>query len=99
MTLRPHSYAIATPERLGAEVYYTLCRRAHVDPVPDGYGLLLCEDEQGARWTLITRDIEYVRALSTTDPDVVNGLQIPKGKFPLLRQGVPNEWPDPDTRA
>lgn len=38
------------------------CALLGVPPVPDGYGLVLGQDEEGARWTVVVDDVSLVAA-------------------------------------
>lgn len=95
MALTPREFSFATPEDLGGDrTYQRLCRAANLDPIPGGWGLLHCtRNEDGARVTLATRDVDYVRLLATgAKVNAIVGLAIPDGKFTEQRDG----WPDPD---
>ena len=93
MSLTLLEYALATPDDLGGHTQYRdFCRIAHLTPISNGYGLLLCQDDNGLRWTLFTSDVEYVRVLAAADVAVLRGLEIPQSKFPGRRQGWPDEW-------
>lgn len=89
-------YAFVTPTDLdGLAPYLRVCRVAGLDPVPDGYGLLLAVDEQGGRVALATTDVEFVRALATARPQALVDLQVPAkvaGAVFLLREGWPDDW-------
>ncbi|MGW6897545.1 hypothetical protein [Streptomyces sp. NBC_01727] len=90
--LTPQGIAFATPADLGdLENYLNFCLTAGLDPAPDGYGLLLVTDEEGNKRTLVTSDVEYVRAIVGATPEVLNGLELPEEKF-LVRDGWPDSW-------
>ncbi|MFG2794575.1 hypothetical protein [Streptomyces sp. NPDC048419] len=58
---------------------------------PDGYGLLLAEDETGRKETLLAGDVEYVRALSVAGAETLSDLALPSDKF-LIRDGWSDDW-------
>ncbi|WP_371799012.1 hypothetical protein OG963_14345 [Streptomyces sp. NBC_01707] len=90
--LTPQGIAFATPDDLGdLTSYRRFCRAAGLSPVPDGYGLLLVTDEWGNKKTLVTGDVEYVRAIVGATPEVLSGLELPEDKF-LVRDGWPDSW-------
>ncbi|WP_433916819.1 hypothetical protein [Streptomyces sp. NBC_01744] len=90
--LTPQGIAFATPFDLGdLENYRRFCLAAGLDPVPDGYGLLLVTDEAGDKKTLVTDDVEYVRAIVGATPEVLSGLELPQDKF-LVRDDWPDSW-------
>lgn len=90
--LTPRETALATPVDLGgAAPYRRFCRAANLGIVPDGYGLLLATDEADNKQTLVTSDVEYVRALTRASPEVLAGLELPTDKF-LTRDGWPDTW-------
>lgn len=97
MALTPREFSFATPADLGSRRYRRLCRVARLDPIPEGWGLLHCtRNHDGARVTLATEDVEYVRLLATgARTNALGGLTIPQGKFTQQRDG----WPDPDWLA
>ncbi|HEX2298489.1 MAG TPA: hypothetical protein VHH34_08240 [Pseudonocardiaceae bacterium] len=95
MALTPREFSFATPADLGGTANYRrLCQVARLDPIPGGWGLLHCtRNDNGARVTLATEDVDYVRLLATgAKRDAIAGLTIPDGKFTQQRDG----WPDPD---
>ncbi|MBW5486314.1 hypothetical protein [Streptomyces bambusae] len=47
------------PSVLGDD-YPEACAQLGVDPLPDGYGLVLGQDEEGARWTVVVDDVSLV---------------------------------------
>lgn len=55
------------------------------------YGVLLCEDSSGGKFTLVTEDIAFHRMLTGASPDTRASLEIPPGKYPLVRPGWPGE--------
>jgi hypothetical protein len=93
MALTPREYALLTPSNTGGRrPYRDACRRAGLPPEPAGYGLLFCEDEDGQRVTIATRDLGYWRMLTASSPELLARLEIPPGKFPWRRAGWPDEW-------
>lgn len=95
MALTPREFSFATPADLGGfRNYQRLCQVAKLEPIPGGWGLLHCtHNDTGARVTLATEDVDYVRLLATgAKTDAIAGLMIPEGKFTQQRDG----WPDPD---
>ncbi|MFF7581202.1 hypothetical protein ACFZBE_40745 [Streptomyces sp. NPDC008061] len=90
--LIPREIAFATPTDLGGPGNYRrFCRTAGLDPIPDGYGLLLATNEQGNKKTLCTRDVEYVRAIAGASPEVLSELSLPQDKF-LVCDDWPESW-------
>jgi hypothetical protein len=89
-------YAFATPDDLGGQDgYRSWCAAAGLPAVENGYGVLMIEDAFGRRETRLTEDVEYLRTLVTaarTNGELVAGLNIPPGVFPLQRDGWPDEW-------
>jgi hypothetical protein len=57
------------------------------------HGMLLCEDQNGNRWTLVG-DAEYLRTLIVAPHGVRRNLSIPPQKFPTRREGWPDDWAD-----
>jgi hypothetical protein len=55
------------------------------------HGMLLCIDATGARCTLVG-DADYVRLLMEAPEGVRSDLAIPPGKFPVRREGWPEDW-------
>ena len=93
MTMTPREYSFATVEALGNESRYRhFCERARLDPRAEGWGLLHCEDHDGERWTL-AGDPEYMRTLvAGQDAGRLVELQVPRDRFPVKREGWPDEW-------
>ncbi len=93
--LTAKEFAFATPADLGGRVFYRrFCRAANLAPVPDGYGMLFVVDEAGARLTLLTADVEYVRMFLAAPQAVVDRLELTgeaAAKF-LCRDGWPDDW-------
>lgn len=90
--LTPRETAFATPGDLGGSgPYRRFCRAVGLNPAPDGYGMLLAEDEAGAHKTLLTGDIEYVRVIAAAGAETLADLELPADKF-LVRDGWPDEW-------
>lgn len=90
--LTPREFAFATPKDLGGTGNYRrFCRAAALAPVPDGYGMLLAVDDAGNRHTLVTGDVEYVRAIADASAEVLADLDIPESKF-MRREGWPDDW-------
>lgn len=48
-------------------------------------------DEAGDKKTLVTDDVEYVRAIVGATPEVLSGLELPQDKF-LVRDDWPDSW-------
>ncbi|MER6845828.1 hypothetical protein [Streptomyces platensis] len=87
-------FAFATETDLGgAGKYRAFCRATGLDPVPGGYGMLMVDGPSGPQ-TFVTDDVEYVRALRAASkaPGLLGGMEIPPGKFPLVRDGWPDDW-------
>jgi hypothetical protein len=72
-----------------------VCKVANLPPVPDGYGMLSVVDESGAKITLATSDVDYVRAIAETGSETLSGMEIQpevaRAKF-LERKGWPDDW-------
>lgn len=64
-----------------------------MDLEPCEHGMLLCEDQNGARWTLVG-DAEYLRTLILAPEGVRMNLSIPAAKFPTRLRGWPADWDD-----
>jgi hypothetical protein len=84
MALTPKEFAFASTVEE--------CAAIGLDPIEGGYGLLLCEDENQQRVTVITDDPDYARMLVDADPSVRRGLEVPPGKFFRQRAGWPDDW-------
>lgn len=88
-------YAFLTPSSLGRRRYRGLCRRLDLDPVPGGYGALLCCDREGRRMTVLTTDLDYLRmvvdavreACRLREGEPSSGMPVNSAKFPLRRSG------------
>ena len=94
--LEPLEYAMLTPEEMGSRsAYRKTCERAGLVKRRFGYGVLMCRDEQGKHWTLVG-DPEYTRTLvaasDLSDRSLLAGLEIPEDKYPIKREGWPDEW-------
>jgi hypothetical protein len=92
--ITPREFAFATPADLGSRANYRrFCKLTGLPDVPDGYGLLLADDESGARFTLATADVEYVRMLAeaASTPELLANLELPSGKF-MTQAGWPDDW-------
>ena len=93
--LTPREIAFATPQDVGGPAHYRrICKAVELPPMPDGYGLLLAVDDDGAKVTLVTGDVEYVRAIASAGPKELAGLLLfgeAEEKF-LRRDGWPDEW-------
>ncbi|MFD4788880.1 hypothetical protein ACFWN1_17855 [Streptomyces sp. NPDC058459] len=90
--LTPKEFAFATPQDLGGTAAYRrVCKVAGLNPVPDGYGMLLATDENGDKYTLVTGDVEYVRAIAEAGTETLASLELPPDKF-LNRAGWPDDW-------
>jgi hypothetical protein len=86
-------HAEASPAALGREAAYrTFCARVGLEPHPGGYGFVHAVDNDGERWTMITTDLDYHRALVTASDETRAGLTIPPGVYTLKRKGWPDEW-------
>ena len=59
--LSAYEYAFLTPPELGRRGYREVCRHLDLDPIPGGYGALLCCDQDGRRITMLTNDPDYLR--------------------------------------
>lgn len=89
--LTPREFAFLTPEDLGSD-YEAACRGAGLAVTEQGWGFLLCEDEQGAHWSAITDDPDYLRQLIGVSEGVLDGLAIPPDMYDRTRRGWPDEW-------
>lgn len=85
-------YAFLTPSALGFRGYREVCRRLDLEPVSGGYGALLCSDQRGRRLTLLTTDLDYLRAVIDLARDVhrmrpgpARGVPVCAAKFPFRR--------------
>ena len=87
-------YAFATPRELGGTSGYArFCRVAAVPDVPEGWALLLCEDDAGRRSTVATADLGWVELLVTAqDHGVLAGTPLPEHKVDWSRPGWPDTW-------
>lgn len=81
MALTPREFAFADPPTSQA---MGLPAQPH--------GLLFAIDERGQRWTAITEDVAYWRMLAKAEPSARADLPIPAEKFPLMREGWPDDW-------
>jgi hypothetical protein len=91
--MTPREFAFATPADLGGRsTYRRFCQLVDLQPIPDGWGFLLCEDTDGQHWTMVTADVDYLRLLINAPGTVLPKLEIPPGKFPTKRAGWPDEW-------
>jgi hypothetical protein len=96
MTDTPVEFSFATSAELGGVVNYRhFCRVAGLHPISGGWGMLHCVGGDGKHVTHVTTDVEYLRALVQAGP-LAGGLEIPVGKFPLSREGWPDEWVIPE---
>lgn len=87
-------YAFLTPAALGSAGYREVCRILDVEPVPGGYGALVCCDDRGRRLTLLTADLDYLRAVlefahraHELDPGLARGIPVSADKFTLRWPG------------
>lgn len=87
-------YAFLTPAALGPAAYREVCRTLDVAPTPGGYGALVCCDERGRRLTLLTADVDYLRAVvefahlaHELDPGLARGIPVSADKFVLRWPG------------
>ena len=92
--LTTSEYAFLTPAALGPRGYRAVCRVLRVDPAPAGYGAVICCDGRGRRLTLLTPDLDYLRAVvelaqraHELEPGLARGIPVSAGKFPLRRSG------------
>ena len=91
--MTPREYAFATPNELGGPGNYRrFCRAVGLQPVPDGWGFLLCEDPDGEHRTRMTADVTYLRMLLEAPDTVLTKLVVPADRFPNTRPGWPDEW-------
>lgn len=92
--LTPVEYSFLTPEHLGNRSrYQRLAEKVGLDKTNRaGYGLLHCVDEDGKHWTCVTEDVEYLSAIESADKNILANLDIPPDKFPVTREGWPDEW-------
>jgi hypothetical protein len=80
-------HSFITPEALGGKGYREFCRLAELEPLPFGYGVLHCieEDDANKHWTLVTTDVDYVRSL--VSQPILQGVEI--DRFRIQR----GRWP------
>lgn len=90
-TLYAVERSFLTPDELGRD-YRRVCRVAGLHPIRAGYGLIHAQDARGKHYTLMTSDVEYVRALASAPGEVLAGLTLSAGNFPRYREGWPDEW-------
>jgi hypothetical protein len=90
----PRQFAFLTAADLGGDANYrAACVAANLAPTVGGYGILMAVDEAGARFTLVTDDVDYVRlvAAASSTVEVLGALEMPPGKF-MAREGWPDDW-------
>lgn len=87
-------YAFLTPSALGSRGYREVCRRLGVVPEPGGYGAVVGSDRCGNRVTLLTSDLDYLRAVvefareaHRLRPGPARGIPVCAAKFPIRRAG------------
>jgi hypothetical protein len=86
---------LVTPDEFPGELgdsYPTACAALGVDPTSAGYGLVLVQDREGARWTQITTDAAGVAsAQAIWNSGLVCGYRPPPGSVVAKRPGWPVE--------
>lgn len=86
---------LLTPDEFPGELgdsYQTACATLGVDPTSAGYGLVLVQDREGARWTQITTDATGVAsAQAIWNSGLVCGYRPPPGSVVAKRPGWPVE--------
>jgi hypothetical protein len=91
--MTPREYAFATPADLGGRGNYRrFCRSVGLHPDPGGWRFLMCEATDGAHWTRVTADVEYLRMLVAAPNTTLAELEIPAEKFPRTRAGWVDDW-------
>lgn len=93
--MTPVEFSFATPEDLGnLSRFQRFAERVGLDKTHKaGYGFLHCTDEDGKRWTRVTQDVEYLKAIIEADGiGVLAKAELPADKFPHMREGWPDEW-------
>jgi len=79
------------PGELGGD-YPGACAALDLEPTSDGYGLVLGQDDDGARWTEITagRGVDLVRTvLSVWESGLEAGLELRPDEVLAVRPGWP----------
>lgn len=94
MSFTPREYSFATPQDLGGKAPYRIfCSVVGLEPVEGGYGFLHGEYDRGRRATRVTTDVDYLRMLVEAEgADALGDLELPADKFPMERDGWPDEW-------
>jgi hypothetical protein len=92
MALQGKEHAFATKKHLGAMRYEGLCRLLRLPPTESGYGLIMVLDDDGKRWTVVTDDMTYFEMLVEGNTSSVGLPAIPPEKFPVKREGWPDDW-------
>lgn len=95
--ISPREYSFLTPALTGdIENYHAVCAGLHLEPVTGGYAMLHMQERSGCRWTWLTDDLDYVRAILVVRGAVavesVADTKLPEWKFPIKRPGWPDEW-------
>lgn len=93
------AYVFLTPAALGRRRYHAVCAEFDLEPVPRGYGALLCHDEHGAEVMLLTLEPDYLRmvvatifqlpALRAEHGMSAEPTRVDPQRFPLIRPGWP----------
>jgi hypothetical protein len=104
---RACEYVFLTPSALGTRRYRRVCEEFRLEPLPCGYGALLCRDSDGHEVTKLTTDPAYLRAAIAAISDlhrlladqdgqpVQNVTELDGSKFTITRAG----WPTQHCRA
>ena len=100
----PRELAFLTPTDLGgAANYQRFCLTAGLLPLPDGYGLVTVVDKYGDHYTLVTSDVDFVRAIArATQTGVTAGMPVPiysPNRIWMIRPGWPQEWTEPGAQT
>jgi hypothetical protein len=73
---------------------------------PPYVGFLFCVDEDGGHWTVATGDQDVVQNIKTAQKLGNNtalarhlGLALDESRFPVMREGWPDEWVDGASRT
>lgn len=89
MAFQAREVMILTP-RLGDD-YPAACAALGLTARDDGWALLLAEDDDGKRVSLLTTDVAYAEMLQAAPAETLSGLTVPTEVFPLVRPGWPGE--------
>ena len=94
---RARAFVFLTPKALGRRRYRRVCSEFGLEPVPSGYGALLCHDDEHREITELTPDPGYLSTIVSSlcelhrlrQRDTDEPARIDEAKFPLARAGWP----------